>query len=496
MPHSANFLNQPDATARMHAPNYKIGGSQSSGGGGELDPYFSIGFAIFHHLNLPVVKSYLAKGYPIVFAADIDPGFMNGWLGKFIPHLDGRKVFIDFRNKPIFGEYKIFRHAMVLCGYDDEIGAFKIMNSWGTGKGNDGFFWVEYEYFKKMVDGGTSRPLEMYLILKKRPPVNVTTTLASTCATAPTTVTTGATISVNSTDISVSERGVCFSSSRNPTVGNRTESEKKAVSATADNNFVVNLSGLQPATKYYYRAYVKTNKGIVYGNEMEFTTLIPVVSLPTVSDIDGNTYPVITIGNQQWMQQNLRVTKFNDGTPIPEITDGNQWLSPPQAPNNNFNIAYCWYNNDTTNKTLYGALYNYDVVLLKRARNKNVCPVGWRVPNGTDWATLKSYLGGGAIAGGKMKDAGLQYWNHPPWGNVGGDNCSGFTAMPAGFRRGVAISGGDQGAFLGRGGETYHWIDHELYYSMRTTLYARTAEFTDNGSVGDKYGFSIRCIKE
>ncbi len=119
------------------------------------------------------------------------------------------------------------------------------------------------------------------------------------------------------------------------------------------------------------------------------------------------------------MAENLRVTRYNDGTAIPQVIDNTAWtnLSTP---------AYTWYDNGSSD---YGALYNYYTVA--DTNSLNVCPVGWDVPTDTEWATLTTYLGGVSVAGGKMKESGLAHWNSP---NTGATNESGFAGLPGGFR--------------------------------------------------------------
>ena len=142
----------------------------------------------------------------------------------------------------------------------------------------------------------------------------------------------------------------------------------------------------------------------------------------TVTDIDGNVYHTVTIGTQVWMVENLKTTKYNDGTAIPLVTDVTSWsnLTTP---------GYCWYNNDATAyKTTYGALYNWFTV-----NTGKLAPTGWHVPTDGEWTTLTSYLGGENVAGGKMKSTGTiedgtGLWHDP---NIGATNESGFSGVPA-----------------------------------------------------------------
>jgi uncharacterized protein (TIGR02145 family) len=102
----------------------------------------------------------------------------------------------------------------------------------------------------------------------------------------------------------------------------------------------------------------------------------------TVSDIDGNTYETVVIGGKEWMAENLKTTRYNDGTPI-EYPGENATLW-----TNNNSGAYAWYNNDESSKDMYGAVYNWFAV----TNEKLLCPAGWRVPGSDDWAQLVDYL--------------------------------------------------------------------------------------------------------
>ena len=115
---------------------------------------------------------------------------------------------------------------------------------------------------------------------------------------------------------------------------------------------------------------------------------------PKIKDIEGNLYKTVTIGTQQWMAENLKVSKYIDGTTIPNITDNTQW-------ENNTTGAWSYYNNDAANNTKYGKLYNWYAVSKTTNDNKNVCPTGWYVPTDAEWTVLTDYLGGTTVAGGK-----------------------------------------------------------------------------------------------
>jgi len=140
----------------------------------------------------------------------------------------------------------------------------------------------------------------------------------------------------------------------------------------------------------------------------------------SVADIDGNVYDTVVIGSQVWMKENLRTTRFNDGTKIPLVTSDTAW-SNLRTP------GYCWYGNNEAFFSLnhYGALYNGYA-----ARSGKLCPAGWHVPDDDDWYELSEYVGWDA-GGGKLKEAGTLNWASP---NANATNETGFTALPGGFR--------------------------------------------------------------
>jgi Fibrobacter succinogenes major domain (Fib_succ_major). len=203
----------------------------------------------------------------------------------------------------------------------------------------------------------------------------------------------------------------------------------------------------------------------------------------TISDIDGNVYKTITIGNQVWMKENLKTTKYNDGKAIPLVKDDMVWkeLTTP---------AFCWNNNDeTANKNKYGALYNWYTV-----NTNKLCPRGWHVPANAEWTILTTYLGGESVAGGKLKETGTTHWESP---NTGATNEKGFTALPGGSRNyaGAFNYTGSNVIFFRSNGcwwSSTGLSDFNAYYRR---LYNSLSEVYSSLSV-KQFGYSIRCMKD
>ncbi len=202
----------------------------------------------------------------------------------------------------------------------------------------------------------------------------------------------------------VTGRGVCWSTTQHPTV-----SDTKTSDGAGPGDFVSALTDLNPNTKYFVRSYATYSEDIVYGSELLFYTL------GSVTDIDGNFYNTLIIGTQEWMTENLMVTKYQDGTDIPNVTDQKIWANLKTG-------AYCNYINDIYYVKTCGRLYNYFAL----NDSRNLCPAGWIVPTDAEWDILINFLGGPEIAGTKLKD--------PSWKIPNQADESGFLALPGGKR--------------------------------------------------------------
>lgn len=207
----------------------------------------------------------------------------------------------------------------------------------------------------------------------------------------------------------------------------------------------------------------------------------------TVTDIDGNVYKTVQIGNQLWIAENLRTTKFSNGKPIPKTNDKANWKGLMSG-------GACFYDDQSSNGKIYGALYNWYAV-----RAQKICPTGWHVPSDAEWDTLAVALGGTKIGvtrreeiellevGGKLKSTDTTFWQDP---NTGATNESGFSALPGGYR----TSGG---VFEQKGSSGYWWSSSisNSYGSFCRFMKYNSASL-NKINLSKTYGFSIRCTKD
>ena len=194
----------------------------------------------------------------------------------------------------------------------------------------------------------------------------------------------------------------------------------------------------------------------------------------TVTDIDGNTYNTVQIGNQVWMSENLKTSRYRNGGLIPNVTDGTAW-------SNSTTGAWSYYNNDVSNNVIYGKSYNWYTTL-----GDTLCPTGWGVPTDAEWTTLTTYLGGESVAGGKMKSVGTTYWNDP---NTGATNESGFSALPGGFRLNFGFYNIRNNAFFWSATEYSSndaWPRYLNYFNGSVT----------RSNYGKSVGGSVRCLRD
>ncbi|MEY4030869.1 MAG: hypothetical protein RJA90_2150, partial [Bacteroidota bacterium] len=265
----------------------------------------------------------------------------------------------------------------------------------------------------------------------------------------------------------VTQRGIVYSTTENPTTLN-----DKILSGTGIGEFSITITGLTQKTTYFVRAFASNEVGTAYSNQIKLTTN---TASTTISDIEGNTYNTINIGNQIWMTSNLSTSRFRNGVYIPYILNSTQWAT-TKSP------ALSFYNHDNNFESNYGKQYNWYAV----ADPQGLCPIGWHIPSNNEWTILSDFLGGLNVAGGKMKATGTQFWSFPSNGN----NSSGFTGLPGGFRNVDGTFG-----ILGYNGFWWSATDEN-----EQKAFSRSIVYTDNvlsvNSSLKNQGFSVRCLKD
>ncbi len=284
----------------------------------------------------------------------------------------------------------------------------------------------------------------------------LTTTPASSITSS--TASSGGTIS-NDGGATITAKGVCWSTSTNPTIALTTKTNDGTGTAT----FTSNISSLTPGTMYYVRAYATNSVGTSYGNEITFIYLTNV-----------------TIGTQIWQNTNLDVTTYRNGDPIPQVSDPTAWAGLTTG-------AWCYYNNNSAFGTTYGKLYNWYAVNDPRG----LAPSGWHVPTDAEWFALIFYIGGESTAGVKLKST--NGWQSIAGGGGGWDQY-GFTGLPGGYRWGNQL-------FSSVGQVGYWWSSTTMPNSSPPAAYCRPLRYDSSGCFnangGEKTsGFSVRCVKD
>lgn len=274
-------------------------------------------------------------------------------------------------------------------------------------------------------------------------------------------------------------QGIVWSTTPGPTID---VNEGINNDLSLENPFILTMTGLDPSSTYYYRAFATNTEGTGYGIEYSFTTYFDIVN-----DLSGNTYYTVMIGAREWMAENLGTLVYSTGEPISEKTDITEWGNDTQG-------AYSWYNNDqVTYSGAYGALYNWHAV----NNPDGLCPAGWHVPTDEEWKDMELTLGmdpaeadltgyRGDDEGGMLKESGLEHWYSP---NSGATNSTGFTARPGGTRD-------NNGSFFDIGFNAWFWTSTDF----ENIPYSRNIDTYDSGIsrinyVGKNYGLSIRCIR-
>jgi len=331
-------------------------------------------------------------------------------------------------------------------------------------------------------------------------PVLTTTTQSNV---AQTTATCGGDITSDGGSV-VTVRGVCFGTTAAPTIA-----DSKTTDGTGIGIFTSSITGLIANTTYFVRAYATNINGTGYGTEVSFKTLESSgggdITYGNMTDSEGNSYKTVIIGTQTWMAENLRVTKYNDGTAILLVEDQAAWAS-LKTP------GYCWYNNDAAaNKSTNGGLYNWYAV-----NTGKLAPAGWHVPSNTEWQTLISYMQGKDAADKRyslnitsLADVAKAMSLTTGWaasyvagapGNADFPtyvNKSGFSAIPSGTRCNLGVLGFSDISYtsfwwtsvdlgVGAGVESMAW-GYYITYNKSATLLTTPNKF---------WGISVRCVKD
>lgn len=283
----------------------------------------------------------------------------------------------------------------------------------------------------------------------------------------------------------VMTRGVCWNSFGQPTI-----MEDTTLNGQGPGTFQSNMLGLLPNITYFVRAYSISSAGIAYGEEQSFrTNTIPEylnsqLHYEQITDRDGNYYYTIVIGQQVWMAQNLRTTRFANGDRIDHVPD--YWVG-------NHLAAWCYPNNNRELDMDYGKMYNGYAALDPR----NPCPNGWHVPVQEDWQVLSNFLGGDELAGGKLKSNGKSHLSQSFWTNsqISISNESGFSALPGGSRNPNGFFSGilfNEEIFPGFGHLGVWWSAD----AGSRLLYFHENNFYSNSIPHKTAAYCIRCIKD
>ena len=298
---------------------------------------------------------------------------------------------------------------------------------------------------------------------------------------------------INDGGAEVTARGFVWGTAAEPNIENNLGF---STSGTGSGSFSYSLINLSPETQYYVKAYATNEIGTAYSQEVVFTTVAtpwngtPCPDCETVTDIDGNIYRTVLIGNQCWLVENLSTTQYNDGDQIPIITDNTEWQNSTSA-------AMCYYNNDSENKEEYGILYNFYAV-----ETDKLCPEGWHVATDNEWKELEGFVDSNYPIGDNIwdneawrgSDVGKKLKSSTGWlcnpDDTGTDDY-GFCGAPAGLRE-------------GSNGEFQRVEEWGLWWSAKnadeTNVYRRylgnhennIARFPSNMA----NGHSVRCLKD
>jgi uncharacterized protein (TIGR02145 family) len=273
----------------------------------------------------------------------------------------------------------------------------------------------------------------------------------------------------------VTARGMVWNTEPNPGMD-----DFFSVEEGGTGTFSSQITGLNPETTYYIRAYATNGIGTSFSDQISITTEIESDDTTgTVTDSEGNVYNTILINGMWWMAENIRVRHYNDGSLIPTGFSNSDWLELTSG-------AWTYFNNDPAFDTITGKLYNYYAA----ADPRGICPVGWRLPTDQEIRDLRDELGGFQQAGGPMKATGTHeggdgLWKEP---NAGATNATGFTAQPTGARI--------HGSFFNQRTGAYFWTADEFDADFaRNFIMVYDTSSLLRQNVQKHYGLAVRCVK-
>jgi uncharacterized protein (TIGR02145 family) len=309
---------------------------------------------------------------------------------------------------------------------------------------------------------------------------------------------TGGTVT-NDGGSAILSRGVCWSTSTNPTVN-----DNKTLDSLGTGRYMSYLPDLTQETTYFVKAYAINELGISYGTELQFTTT------GDVHDIDGNEYATIGIGTQIWLAENLKTEHYADGSPIQKVSGKYNWeiLGVEDK-------AFCWYNDDSSSYgSIYGALYTWAGAMNgANSSSENpsgiqgVCPSGWHLPSDAEWLIMEDFLiSQGFNCSDIPNDIGNHYakslaaktnWNFSyNVGAIGSNdfplyrNITNFSALPGGQRYSEGSFGSDKSGgywWTSTENESFSAWNREMNYDY---------SFVTRLAWEKKRGYSVRCIKD
>ncbi len=304
------------------------------------------------------------------------------------------------------------------------------------------------------------------------------------------------------------QHGFVWSTHNNPTLNDHVTHEGEVHSPFGTVKSLA--SNMTPATVYHVRAYATNSMGTTYGDVVQFSTRPDIVYGTGMTDGDGNTYESVIIGAQEWITQNLRTTKYNDGSPLHFVSSSatpDNWY---EQNNGAYTAPSTWPLTDEETIDIYGALYN------GHAANHptGLCPEGWKVPEKNDWQSLFNFLPGGENSGGARLKSCRQdntLWKgdcqtneHPYWRGIVFDDDTkpdyqniphgtddyGFAAIPAGYRT--------HETFHGLGWQASWWCAGDNSETPGWTYGAQIDRRGDEiGFIHIRWdmGLSVRCMR-